>query len=235
MHKRIAALAIGLILSFVNLAFATNEETFILETYYPAPYGEYVDLYVSDNVGIATTNPQARLEVNGNIVVNGNIKAVPVSITGGSSAKWSVTTGIADLGYDLAELFETNEDVGPADVLVIGENGKLQKCHKTYDVKVAGVVSDAPAVLFEGSQLQIAPTPFEFKKGNKPPVALAGRVYVKVTNSAGAIRPGDLLTTSNIAGHAMAAKKKIPGCILGKALEYFNEKKGKIKVLVTLQ
>ncbi|MDP2768152.1 MAG: hypothetical protein Q8O41_12025 [Candidatus Methanoperedens sp.] len=98
----------------------------------------------------------------------------------------------------------------PGDVLSIDDNGKLKKSSLAYDSKVAGIVSEAPAILFEGSQLQIAPQPFKFKKGNKPPLALAGRVRGE---------PG----------------KVHFGTVLGKALEPLNEKEGTILVLVTLQ
>ncbi|MGD9015560.1 MAG: hypothetical protein PVI33_06020 [Candidatus Omnitrophota bacterium] len=188
------------------------------------------DLIISSgNVGIGTTNPTATLEING------NIKADLNDVTN-SNALYATGTGAgAEIGYDVAELFEANEEVEIGDVLVIDENGKLKKSTKSYDSKVAGIVSGAPAILFEGGQLQIAPEPFEFKSGVKPPLALAGRVYVKATAENGLIKPGDLLTTSDRQGYAMLAKEHKPGTILGKALENLNEGEGRILVLVTLQ
>ena len=46
------------------------------------------------------------------------------------------------------------------------------------------------------------------------------------------IRPGDLLTSSYTAGHAMRAGEIIPGTIIGKALEPLQSGTGLIKVLV---
>ncbi|MFC1658226.1 hypothetical protein ACFL1D_02445 [Candidatus Omnitrophota bacterium] len=190
------------------------------------------DLIISSgNVGIGLTNPTATLHVNG------NIKAKMQNDVSGSNTQWNSSTPgtVCELGYDVAELFEANEEVEIGDVLVIDENGKLKKSAKSYDTKVAGIVSGAPAILFEGSQLQIAPQPFEFTNGIKPPLALAGRVYVKATTVNGLIKPGDLLTTSDKEGYAMLAKEHKPGTILGKALENLDEEEGKILVLVTLQ
>ena len=68
-------------------------------------------------------------------------------------------------------------------------------------------------------------------------VALSGRVYVQADASNGAIKPGDLLTTSATPGHAMkvAEHGKAQGAILGKAMTALAEGKGMVLVLVTLQ
>jgi len=109
-----------------------------------------------------------------------------------------------------------------------------------YDKKVAGIVSGAPVILFEGAELQIAPSPGQFQKGNKPPVALAGRVPLKVSLENGPIKIGDMLTSSSLPGHAMKAtdQSKAFGAVVGKALENFDGSScntGMITVLVTLQ
>ena len=57
----------------------------------------------------------------------------------------------------------------------------------------------------------------------------------KVDASYGAIRPGDLLTTSATPGHAGRAENPRPGTILGKALESLESGTGLIRVLVTLR
>ena len=69
------------------------------------------------------------------------------------------------------------------------------------------------------------------------PVALSGRVYVWVDATHGAIRPGDLLTSSTTPGHAMKAgsSAKAQGAIIGKAMTGLKSGKGLILVLVTLQ
>ena len=190
------------------------------------------------NVGIGLAGPTAKLHVNG------NIKAVLNDISGAAPANMRYNSGTDEIGYDVAELFETTEEVEIGDLLVISktEDMKLQKCRYPYDKGIVGVVSDAPAILFEGSQLEIAPTPGEFTKGTKPPVALVGRILCKVSTENGAIERGDLLTSSSTPGHAMKATDsgKSFGAIAGKALQSFAgepnaEETGQIIILITLQ
>jgi hypothetical protein len=69
------------------------------------------------------------------------------------------------------------------------------------------------------------------------PIALSGRVYCWADASNGAIRPGDLLTTSATAGHAMKVtnNQKAYGAIIGKAMTELKSGKGLVLVLVSLQ
>jgi hypothetical protein len=69
------------------------------------------------------------------------------------------------------------------------------------------------------------------------PVALTGRVYVWADATRGAIKPGDLLTTSATPGHAMKVSHsaRAQGAILGKAMTALKSGKGLVLVLVTLQ
>ena len=62
------------------------------------------------------------------------------------------------------------------------------------------------------------------------PIALAGRVPVKVDASYGAIHAGDRLTSSTTPGHAMVQTR--PGPSLGIALEDFEAGTGSIQLLV---
>ena len=65
------------------------------------------------------------------------------------------------------------------------------------------------------------------------PVALTGLVNCKVDAGYGAIRAGDLLTSSPTAGHAMRALEALPGNILGKAAQPLETGTGTIKIIVT--
>ncbi|MEO1655684.1 MAG: hypothetical protein AAFU64_19230, partial [Bacteroidota bacterium] len=67
--------------------------------------------------------------------------------------------------------------------------------------------------------------------------ALTGRVYVKANTSSGAIKAGDLLTTSDRAGEAMKVSdyEKSRGAILGKAMTSLEDGSGYVLVLVSLQ
>jgi hypothetical protein len=62
-----------------------------------------------------------------------------------------------------------------------------------------------------------------------PYVALVGRVPCKVK---GPVRKGDLLTTSDLAGHAETSLHPMLGTIIGKALENFDGETGVIEISV---
>ena len=68
-------------------------------------------------------------------------------------------------------------------------------------------------------------------------VALSGRVYVQAEAAHGAIRPGDLLTTSTLPRRAMKVTDhaRAHGAILGKAMTALPEGQGLVLVLVMLQ
>jgi hypothetical protein len=68
-------------------------------------------------------------------------------------------------------------------------------------------------------------------------VALSGRVYALADASKGAIKPGDLLTTSATPGHCMKVTDhaQAQGAIIGKAMSALKEGKGTVLVLVSLQ
>jgi hypothetical protein len=69
------------------------------------------------------------------------------------------------------------------------------------------------------------------------PVALVGRAYCKVDAQYGAIRIGDLLTTSATPGHAMKAadSARAFGAVIGKALRPLDTGTGLVPVLIALQ
>ncbi len=67
------------------------------------------------------------------------------------------------------------------------------------------------------------------------PVALVGRVPVKVDAGYGQIRVGDLLTPSPTPGYAMRTLDPVPGTVIGKAMEALDVGTGRILVMVTLR
>jgi hypothetical protein len=113
-----------------------------------------------------------------------------------------------------------------------GAPGKLTLSAQAYDRRVAGVISGAGGVkpgVTMGQEGTLA--------DGQHPVALSGRVYVWADASRGAIKPGDLLTTSPTPGHAMKAANptKAQGAIIGKAMTGLKSGKGLVLALVTLQ
>jgi hypothetical protein len=139
-------------------------------------------------------------------------------------------------GSDLAEPFPITggENAIPQGAVVVIDDahpGQLKLSGQPYDTHVAGVVSGANGIK-PGIQMQQE----GLLEGGQN-VALTGRVYVQANASNGAIRPGDMLTTSATPGYAMKVTDhaRAQGAILGKAMTGLSEGKGMVLVLVTLQ
>jgi hypothetical protein len=162
-----------------------------------------------DRVGIGIDNPTTSLDVNGAVTIRG--------------------------GADIVEGFDSicGTAFEPGTVLVIDADnpGMLTCAEAAYDKKVAGVVSGAGGV-----QPGIKLGQDGVMDGDIP-VAMTGRVYVKATATNGAIEPGDLLTTADLAGHAMKATDadRLDGTVIGKAMGPLESGEGLVLVLVNLQ
>jgi hypothetical protein len=128
--------------------------------------------------------------------------------------------------FDIAELDEAE----PGNVMVISEDGKLQKCSKAYDKRVAGVISGAgdyrPGLVFDKKRSQ-----------SRRSISLMGKVYCKVEADSLPVEVGDMLTTSFVPGHAMKASDPLKafGAVIGKALRPLKEGKNLIPILIALQ
>ncbi len=140
-------------------------------------------------------------------------------------------------GADLSERFDvtdTDREIEPGTVVSIDPNspGDLRICDNAYDRRVAGIIAGAGGVrtgLIMGHDGTEA--------DGEHPVALTGRVYCFVDATHGPIEPGDLLTTSDVPGHAMKVEdhEKATGAILGKAMTGLASGRGMVLVLVSLQ
>lgn len=153
------------------------------------------------------------------------------TVIGGATT--SVQTLTIRGGADLAEPFEMQDEITKGAVVVIDDEhpGKLALSTRSYDTRVAGVVSGANGI-HPGIALRQ-----EGMLDRGENVALSGRVFVQADASHGVIKPGDLLTTSDTPGHAMKVTDpaRAQGAILGKAMSGLKEGKGLVLVLVTLQ
>ncbi|HSA30643.1 MAG TPA: hypothetical protein P5160_02465 [Candidatus Omnitrophota bacterium] len=194
------------------------------------------------NVGIGTLDPSERLHIVGDMKISdGSLSiSVPVLDATGPQLKREGSTGM--IGLDLAERFLSQGEVDPGDILIIAEDGRVLKSSRAYDQRVIGIVSRAPGALLEGTQMQFSPGGITFTGGDNPPVALAGRVHIKVSLENGPIEAGDLLASSSLPGHAMRAEdpESASHAVVAKALERFTggpegQETGMIQAIVTLR
>ena len=137
-------------------------------------------------------------------------------------------------GADLAEKFDVSGPAKPGTVVEIDPDhpGKLRVARGAYNRRVAGVISGAND-LDVGMVLADLPG-----AENAMPVALSGRVWVHCDATQHAVEPGDMLTTADRAGHAMAVTDfdRAHGTVIGKAMSPLARgETGMVLVLVNLQ
>ena len=135
------------------------------------------------------------------------------------TARKFLGTATAAQFADLAENYLADADYEIGTVLILGGEAEVTQSTSQMDSRVVGVVSENPAHLMN-SNLQ---------GDNIAPVALRGRVQVKVT---GPVRKGDILITSHIPGTATALTEDsaIPNAvyIIGKAIESSTDSNTKL-------
>jgi hypothetical protein len=139
-----------------------------------------------------------------------------------------------DSPADFAEMLPAAPALEAGDVLVIGADGVLARSSQAYQSNAVGVYSSQPSYVGNSRY---------WGQGGYVPLAVSGVVPVKASAENGAIRPGDLLTTSATPGHAMRASPLTlngvtfypSGVLVGKALAGLESGTGVILMLVTLQ
>lgn len=128
-------------------------------------------------------------------------------VTSDGSVFSSSTGGFYSGGADLAENYTSDEALTAGDVVQIdaSTNHSVKKSTGQYQTSILGVVSTNPGFVAGGYT------------ENSHPVALVGRVPVKISNENGVVHEGDFLTSSSIPGYAM--KATVSGRVIGTALE----------------
>jgi hypothetical protein len=200
---------------------------------YVATFGLYKDGIVRSFLSASTASPsyllgtlalgKATVGTGYTLDVSGTLHADTITSTNGINAVYQ----------DLAEWVPFHEKVDTGMVVVVDPDAtnEVSPSSHAYQTSVAGVVSDKPGVLLGKAS------------DDKAKIATTGRVKVKVDASAGAIRPGDLLVTSDRPGFAMKSQPVSiggiemhrPGTLVGKALEPLADGQGEILVLLSLQ
>jgi hypothetical protein len=174
--------------------------------------GGYIGLRNSANASVIVLNAD-----------NGTVSAQVVEITGGSDLSESFNINAAEKKLDAGMIVSIDQK----------NPGELTLSAQAYDKKVAGIISGAGGVkpgMVMGQRGSVA--------DGKHPVALSGRVYCWMDAEAGgAIKPGDMITTSATPGYGMKAADHAlaSGAIIGKAMTALAQGKGLVLVLVSLQ
>ena len=159
-------------------------------------------------VGIGTSTPIAQLSIEGTCIDNG----------GGCA--------------DYAELYPASESVEAGELLALDMDnpGQVKKAAVGSRDLIVGAVSSNPAIIIEGSSLQLLTGAAYKNNPEKPAVALAGRIPVKVNLEGGEIKVGDPITASSEAGVGKKATES--GKIIGYALENYPNQSNVNKIML---
>lgn len=193
------------------------------------------------------TNPYALWIDDGNVRIDGEVTltldgtasttAICGSHAGGTSGDVASVT-LRDCSgapaADYAEMYPVASDVTYGDLLALGDNQvttkdgakitQLVKANSSTRTKVIGIASD--------NYGDFTSAGYNVKESDNPkPVALNGRVPVKVAADSPAITKGDLLTISSTSGRATKATSA--GWVIGRALTDWNPGEDQVMVYVT--
>ncbi|HEY9283421.1 MAG TPA: hypothetical protein VIP46_08205 [Pyrinomonadaceae bacterium] len=230
-----AKLVIGGTPGAEGLDLATSDQYANLRVIRNSNSGFDKDLYLQYGAGAGSKihfyndNNESMTLVGGRLGLGTNTPAVKLDVNGDIRVSGNITAKY----QDVAEWVPTKQRLAAATVVVLdtAELNHVRESGRAYDTGVAGVISAQPGIsLGEAGEGKVL-------------VATTGRVKVKVDASRGAIRVGDLLVTSDVAGVAMKSQPldlggvaiHRPGTIIGKALEPLAGGTGEILVLLSLQ
>ena len=160
----------------------------------------------------------------GNVTVANELTANVVTVLGGSDVAEPYNVTAADGIKPTAGMLVCIDE---------GKIGQMRVASRAYDTTVAGIISGANGIN-PGITLRQKGTVAD----GELPVASIGRVWCYCDADAnGEIRAGDMLTSSNTAGHAMKAtdREKRDGAVIGKAMSSLKSGKGLVLVLVSLK
>lgn len=202
--------------------------------------GAELKMYDEDGTNTIELDAEFASDGGGYLALRNGDGVTTITLDSDYSGDGRITTEELQItgGSDLSEQFDIEklyEDIKPGMVVSIdaARPGKLVVSNEPYDNKVAGIISGAKG---------LKPGMLMGQKGTDAdgayPVALTGRVYCWANTSNGPIEVGDLLTTSNIPGHAMKAtdRNRAFGATIGKAMTPLKDGGGGlVLVLVSLQ
>lgn len=171
------------------------------------------DISTAGNLDVGNTITTVNLAASGSLNVSGTITGANIvagtgfvqtrTLTTGSSlttgnitGNWTLTSGsrLQATYADLAERFESDVELSPGTVVELGGDKEIRAVRYELSEDVFGVISDTAAYLMNASAGD---------DKTHPPVAVSGRVKVKVT---GTVNKGDRLVSAGD-GIARAARQ----------------------------
>lgn len=213
--------------------------------------GDQMIIAQSGNVGINTTPNQFKLEISGSIGPStknaynlgsvgrswGTVYTNRICFTSESYCiDKDNMDGMAIETADIAETYPTEVNSEYGDVMAIGQrevvtsNGdkirQLVKATSANNAHLLGVIAnnkDRRVVVGNNVSTQ----------DNPRAIALKGRIPVKINPSSAAIKPGDYLSTSSVAGQATKAKES--GIMIGRALDTWTPGQGQQTVMTYIE
>lgn len=189
-------------------------------------------------LGVGTTAPNKALDVQGGVEINlpgaGTSHALCHSSQAGTIDQ-EIVDCVGTAAADYMEFYSVETDLEIGDIavpsssyIVTTDNDRLVKLKKSsiaYQSSVIGIISDkSKAGDFNSIGHNIR------QEDNPQPIALNGRVPVKISKDSLEIKPGDYVVASNDPGKAMKATQ--PGVVIGKALEGWIPGSGQDKVMI---
>lgn len=164
---------------------------------------------------------------NGDVIVKNDRNVETITIAGSSG---DIIFKNADFAEEFSLSAESISLAEPGTVMCLDREGLITPSLEAYSTKVIGVIAGArgykPALILDR---QDGP--------GRCAVAMVGKVFCKASACNGPIEPGDLMTASDLPGHAMKVtdRSRALGAVIGKALGRLDNGEGLIPVLVNLQ
>ncbi|MDO8555340.1 MAG: hypothetical protein Q7R75_02135 [bacterium] len=174
--------------------------------------------YINGNLGLSTTTPEYKLVVGDGISdASAQIPRGGLCVDDDGWCDPSTPGRISAVSYitgasDLAENYHSSEPLEPGDIVAAAGKDNVAKADNARGA-IIGIVSTRPGMIL-GSDNGMS-------NDGQYPVALVGRVPVKVDLEAGEIKAGDRISLSNILG-GVGKKATSSEEYVGIALEEFN-------------
>jgi hypothetical protein len=200
----------GLVMNFGNSggSFSSTSSKFIdLQNAGTSKFT--VTAHGTTTIGDGTTSNMAGLQIGyGGLCVD-NDGSCNASTTGKIT---SVSSAVGN--SDLAEMYFSSEDLKPGDIVYTTGILSIGKASDSSKDKIIGVVSTKPGLTLGFDDTSLT----EGQDGY--PVALSGRVPIRLSTENGPIKEGDKIALSSIPGVGM--KAAAGGTVVGIALEDFD-------------